>query len=292
MDIFCIIVTCLAIVSMAEPKVPNSEGAETDIHKLYASLEKRFIALEQEQEAIRKDNLAVHLKLNDKTLEERVQALEFQMENVHEDITVIKGEITVINSEQIVQYTQIQQIENDINEVQVAVLSLQETDVGLTEDIVQLNEVDASLDSRLSELEVDGSFAFHAALGLYTAIPWQSVVVFPIVNVNLGDGYNGGTGEFVTPVGGAGLYFVYVHFQVDRGEHTLMDIRRNGVTLCQMAENDGTANGVPGGSCAATVVLQEGKRNINIQYILTPEYYELYFLLQGQQFAEHSELSS
>ena len=162
------------------------------------------------------------MKLNDTTLEERVQALEFQTENVHEDITVIEGEITVINSEQIVQNTQIQQIENDINEVQVAVLSLQQTDVGLTEDIVQLNEVDASLDSRLSELEVDGSFAFHAALGLYTSIPWQSVVV---VNVDLGDGYNGGTREFVTPVGGAGLYFVYVHFQVDRVEHTLMDIR-------------------------------------------------------------------
>ena len=87
--------------------------------------------------------------------------------------------------------------------------------------------------------------------------------MFPIVNVNLGNAYDGETGNFVTAVGGAGLYFVYVHFQVDRGEHTVMDIRRNGVTLCQMAENDGTANGVTGGSCAATVVLQEGKRNFN-----------------------------
>ena len=283
MGIFFAVVVCIAIVGIAEPKSQNFNGEERDVHKLLASLEKRVLALEQTPKKTENDNPAGASIMNDTNLEERVQALEFQMENVHEDITVIGGEISVINSEQDLQDTHIQQIENDITEIQgglevitgtvteltavtgdlqVSVVSLQETDAGLVQDISQLNEVDISLDSRLSGLEVDGTFAFHAALGLYTPIPWLSVVVFPIVKVNLGNGYDGETGDFVTPVGGAGLYFFYVHFQVDQGEHTLMDIKRNGVTLCQMAEADGNANGWPGSSCGATVVLEEGKRNI------------------------------
>ena len=111
---------------------------------------------------------------NDTNLEERVKALEFQMENVHEDIIVIGSEITVINSEQDFQDTQIQQIENDIVEIQsglevimgtvteltavtddlqVSVVSFQETDAEVMEDVTQLVEADSNLDSRLSKLE-------------------------------------------------------------------------------------------------------------------------------------------
>ena len=85
------------------------------------------------------------------------------------------------------------------------------------------------------------------------------MVVFPIVNVNLGNGYNAETGDFVTPVGGAGLCFFYIHFQVDQGEKTQMDIRVNGERLVQMAESDGNVNGWPGGSCGVATVLEEGK---------------------------------
>ena len=55
-----------------------------------------------------------YLMQNDTSLEERVQALEFQMENVHEDMTVIEGEISVINTEQDLQDTQLQIIEEDV----------------------------------------------------------------------------------------------------------------------------------------------------------------------------------
>ena len=54
-----------------------------------------------------RNTLDTSSRQNETNLEERVQALEFQMENVHEDITVIEGEITVINSEQDLQDTQI-----------------------------------------------------------------------------------------------------------------------------------------------------------------------------------------
>ena len=58
------------------------------------------------------------------------------------------------------------------DELQVSVTSLQETDAGLMEDIAQQSEVDGTLDSRLSQLEVDGAVAFHAALGTYSTIQW------------------------------------------------------------------------------------------------------------------------
>ena len=292
MGIFCAVIVCLAIIGIAEPKSQITNEEETGIHKLYTDLEKRFAALELKLANVEResDKSADFLLQNDTNLEERVQALEFQMENVHEDMTVIEGEISVINSEQDLQDTQLQIVEEDVqsatavtDDLQLSVVSIEENvqtiEVNIegitgninelkniTDDlqtsVVSLEETDASLVSRLSELEVDGTFAFHAALGEYTSIPLGSIVVFPIVNVNLGNGYNGETGNYVTPVGGAGLYFFYVHFQVDRGEYTLMDVRLNGVILCQMAENDGQANGVPGGSCGATMILEEGNENI------------------------------
>ena len=137
-------------------------------------------------------------------------------------------------------------------------VSLQETDAGLIEDISQLSEVDGTLDSRLSRLEVDGAVAFHAALGTYSSIPVDSVVVFGNVNVNLGGGYNAETGTFTTPSGGGGLYYFYVHFVLDNGEFAWMNIRHNDVTVTMMTvdENGGLDN--PGASCGAVIQLREG----------------------------------
>ena len=179
---------------------PQTKANSEDRNTLDASSQ-------QNDRSLRDRVLALELKLakadsqlqNDTNLEERVEALEFQMEN--EDITLIEGEISVINSEQNLHHTQIQQIENDINEVQgglevitgtvteltavtddlqASVVSLQETDAGLTEDIAQLTEAEGTLDSRLSQLEVDGVVAFHAALGTY-CIPtaYLTVSVWP-----------------------------------------------------------------------------------------------------------------
>ena len=154
----------------------------------------------------------------------------------------------------------VQTIEVNIEGITGTVNELTNVTDDLQTSVVSLEETDDSLVSRLSELEVDGTFAFHAALGENSSIPLGSIVVFPIVN--LGNGYKRETGNYVTPVGGAGLYFFCVHFEVDRGEYTLMDVRLNGVIFCQMAENDGQANGVPGGSCGATMILEEGNENI------------------------------
>ena len=66
-------------------------------HKLYLNLEKRFAALELKLEHGEGGKSPESLLQNDTNLEERVKALEFQMENVHEDMTVIEGEISAIN---------------------------------------------------------------------------------------------------------------------------------------------------------------------------------------------------
>ena len=182
-------------------------------------MEKRFAALELKLANGREGGKsAISLLQNDTNLEERVQDLKFQMENVHEDMTVIEGEIYVINSEQDLQDTQLQIIEEDIqavtavtDDLQGSVTSLQETDVGLMEDITGLTETDGILDSRLSQLELDGTVTFHVTLGTYSSIAEDSVVVFGNVNVNLGGGYNSETGQFTTPSGGAGLFYFYVH---------------------------------------------------------------------------------
>ena len=293
MQLFCSIVVALSCIGIAEPNKEIGNEEVTDFQKLCTNLEKRIIALEMAKTALADDTkleervralerqrLAPSSSLlqNDTNLEERVQALEFQMENVHEDMTVIEGEISVINSEQDLQDTQLQIIEEDvqgigtdvesitgtvneltatIDDLQATVVSLQETDAELMEDITQLTEADSSLDSRLSELEVDNTFAFHVVLGNYTTIPGESVIIYPIVNVNLGNGYNADTGDFTVPPGADGLYFFYAHFQLDVGKSAQIDIRHNGARLCTMAEDESIGGDFPGSSCAATVLLQQ-----------------------------------
>ena len=109
----------------------------------------------------------------------------------------------------------------------------------LIEKTEHLNEVDLVLTSQIEELntqiehvEQNGSVAFHAFLGAYTSIPLGSVIVFPNINTNLGDGYNGATGQFTVPADADGLYYFYVHFLYDLGNRILARIQVNGDDLC------------------------------------------------------------
>ena len=117
------------------------------------------------------------------------------------------------------------------------------------------------LDDRISRLELDGTFAFHAALVSYSSIPTEAPVIFNGVNVNLGDGYDSTTGIFTAPPGGAGLYYFYTHLLFLANEYSNFIIRHNGADLCDAFEdNDNGDHGMS--SCGAAVVLEEGKTNI------------------------------
>ena len=192
----------------------------------------------------------------------RIGELETSLRNLNETVGELSDDlqksVTTLEETDVVT-EDVEGLTATTDDLLVSVVSLQETDAEVMDNIAQLIETNSNLDARLSKLEVDRTFGFHADLGPYTSIPLGSVVVFPIVNVILGNGYNSETGNFVTPLGGAGLYFFYTHFQLQRGEYVQIDIRVNGMRLAQMVENDGNANGYPGGSCGAAVVLDEGK---------------------------------
>ena len=127
------------------------------------------------------------------------------------------------------------------------------------------------LDTRLSKLEPDGTVAFHAAvITIYPIVPIGTVVIFDQMNLNLGNGFDNNTGEFVVPSDGAGLYFVCVHVGIDDDEYVTMtsvqddvtiiegDIAEgdNGVFMCQPYEDNTLSGDYGASSCGAFVVLE------------------------------------
>ena len=261
MWVFGSVVVCVAIVSI--PEATNGD-------------EERNIRQPHTTEI--KDPASLLLKYA--TLEERVQALEFQMENVHDEvtnleediesqITIIQADISVINSglsEELSKFNtsvtmvteNVQGLTGVTDDLLVSVSSLQETDFDLRQDIVQLTQADRTLDSRLLQLEVDGTVAFHTAFGTYSTMPINSIVVFDTVNVNLGGGYSGSTGRFTTPSGGAGLYYFYVHVSLNKTTFAWINIRHNGTTVAIMREDETGSRDYPSGSCGAVIMMQEG----------------------------------
>ena len=159
------------------------------------------------------------VQMNDTDLEERVTFLEFQMVNVNEElidvensVANVEGQITVIFSDQVIQDERLLELEQDMD---ATALTLEGHDNALQSLEDADNAVNASveaLDIRLERMELNGTIAFHAYLGLYDSVPESTVIVFGNVNVNIGNGYDGATGEFTVPPGGDGLYYLYGHF--------------------------------------------------------------------------------
>ena len=65
-------------------------------------------------------------------------------------------------------------------------------------------------ESSKHQIEPNDVTAFHA-YDISLPIAPGSPMIFPSVDVNLGDGYNSETGEFTVPPGGAGVYFFYFY---------------------------------------------------------------------------------
>ena len=78
------------------------------------------------------------------------------------------------------------------------------------------------LDTRLSKLELDGTMAFQGSFTSNPNIPDGTVLIFDVINLNPGNGYNAETGLFKVPPGRAGLCYAYVHFESDDGEASNM----------------------------------------------------------------------
>ena len=73
--------------------------------------------------------------------------------------------------------------------------------------------------------------------------------------------YDNGTGEFIVPSGGAGLYYFFVHIHCDNDEEVRGDLRKNGVVVCRAyagIRDESAVNEFHSASCGAVVALEEG----------------------------------
>ena len=237
-----------------------------------------------------KTEINAHARLmNDTDLEERVSVLEMQMVGVLNDIETIEGDQSVQDYRLDEAEGEIEAIQTDVTSIQEtitvlvandetmqsSIADLEQTDQDLVSEIDELSttvdsQVD-SLDSRLSQLQVDGTFAFHAYVGSYSTIPVNTIVVYDNVIINQGNGYNSGTGVFTVPTGGAGLYYFFAHFAFDhnRGDFASFGIRKNGAVLALAFNDDIPGSGDTGSSsCGAITILAEGTSNSHVFPIL------------------------
>ena len=120
--------------------------------------------------------------------------------------------------------------------MQGSIADLEQADQDLATEIDELSttvdsEVDF-LDSRLSQLQVDGTFAFHAYVGSYSTVPVNTIVVYDNIIINQGNGYNSGTGVFTVPTGGAGLYYFLLTLLLITIEEISLHLASGKMGLC------------------------------------------------------------
>ena len=145
-------------------------------------------------------------------LDAEAQQLNVTLEGLSGSVTIVKE--SVLTLEQIDH-----ELGTAVDELDFHVTELESLN-GTSDDVAdELND----LDTRLSKLELDGTVAFHVSLlESCPTVPEGNIVIFDCVNVNLGSCYNVETGQFTTPSDGAGLYYIYAHFEGDDVESARM----------------------------------------------------------------------
>ena len=152
----------------------------------------------------------------------------------------------------------VQMLESDVKSLRQNDTELMEDLETLAGNVGSLNASIEDVEQRIQILEQEETIAFHACLATYSSIPENTVVVFPNIEENLGNGYNGATGEFTVPPGGAGVYYFYAHFlSAPGGEWVSMWLRHNGDQKCIAFTSDSTW--YSNYSCGAVIVLKEGR---------------------------------
>ena len=61
-----------------------------------------------------------------------------------------------------------------------------------------------------------------------------STVLFSLVTLNQGGGYNTSTGRFTVPSDGAGIYYLSANFQIDDRKYGSFKMWNNGSVICGM----------------------------------------------------------
>ena len=239
---------------------------DTDLEECVSVLEFQMTNVQADIVTINSDVTMVRDDLT--TLDSEVGDLE---EDVEAQLTLLESDIFFIQSDQITQDERLQELEDNMESVAGTLLDMkdaissleiasQELNSSLAEVsaiVDDLGELVTDLDMRLNRLELNGTFAFHAVLDSYVSIPETTIIVFPLVNVNLGNVYNSATGVFTVPPGGDGVYYFHAHYLVQAGEAAGFGINRNDDMLC-FAEGLGNNGGdFRATSCGAVTTLNE-----------------------------------
>ena len=213
-----------------------------DLYNLDEDVEDQFLVVEEQITVILNEIFQLHdvtatLELNVENIEETIDELITNDVTIAASVEELDSRVTMLESLN----GTVENITKEVNEIEAQLNRMNATVEGLVGDVTVAEEVIAvlqqsdedqdadllDLDTRLSQLELDNTLAFHAVLESYSTIPHDSVVIFNGFNVNLGNGYDATSGVFTVSPGG-GLYYFYAHLQVYPDETGIFNIRHNG----------------------------------------------------------------
>ena len=224
-------------VTVLETQMVNVQDDVTilsaDLSNLDEDVEDQFIVVEEQITVI----LNEIFQLQDVTV-----TLEANVENIEETITeLIANDVTITASVEELDSRvaaleplngTVENITLDVNEIEAQLTRMNVTEEDLVGDVTGAEEAIVALqqsdeDSRLSQMELANTFAFHVVLESYSSVPPENVLIFNGVNVNLGNAYSATSGIFTVPPGGGDLYYFYAHLHFYPDESGTFNIRHN-----------------------------------------------------------------
>ena len=199
--------------------------------------------------------------------DERLLDVENEVDGIKLDVATLNDVVNELNTSNIHLNTSISQLNNGIHVLNEDIEDIDFTLMKMEEALTELNEITEAfnltvieLDSRTSDLETNNiQIAFHAEDRI-SPIPVQSVIVFPNVIANLGNGYDNETGNFIVPSGGAGVYYFYFHTVLEFGDVGLFIVRSTRYHVCAaLGDHEVVGTDSQPASCGGVVVLNEIK---------------------------------
>ena len=172
----CLILFLASCGNAADPLEDRMTKMEEKMNTFISRMENAMMKMTEEIQAIKTqisnetgengnddtDDITprINTPLNDTNLEERVQALEFQMENVQEelmdvndDVDILVSEVTIIHADQVVQDERLLEVEDEVELVGKGVATLEENVNALDASNAQLNVSVSALDVRVTTVE-------------------------------------------------------------------------------------------------------------------------------------------
>ena len=181
----------------------NVTNLEERIHALESKMAK--VELVGTGVATLEDMVKKNFSISNTELNPFVTELDVRVTTLESQNGVITDELNELNQ-------RVDELEEDVTDLHITVSNLDESLTVLEETIEGLNVAVNDLDSKVGDLEASGngngngtseSTIAFSAHDVISPMSVQSTVVFPELDVNLGNGYNNETGEFTVPPGGA-----------------------------------------------------------------------------------------